>query len=230
MRTSFFLFLFAVAVMAGCKSSSTSPNGSTTLVMPNAGSYYVTVDIETDSTGTLVSSDTTTTTVAQTGLPIYGKTNVLELVEDTSGVPEDTVYIHYESNGDVSYHSTPNPELFGELAGWEIFPFASQQQQTLTADTTEDGETANFTETFLGAGSGTITINGQQFSEQNITGSLKIIETGILYNDTSTSTGTESFAPSLGYLVESRNPGTRDPSTGMMGNSDHSYVIRYLLK
>jgi hypothetical protein len=237
MRTSFLLFLFAVVVMAGCKSTSTSTNGSTTtIVTPGAGSYFTMVDITTDSTGAVVSSDTTVETFVATGLTYGGKTNVIELIDSQDGIPTDTGYLHYESDGDVSTYVPSSEEFFGSVSGWWTIPFSSQQKVTIKGDTASNGTSESLSIIFQGAGSGSITIMGQSVYEEKVSSILDdtVMETlagRTIYSDTTTENlGTSSFAPSLGEEVESSTPGTRDPITGVMGNSDHHFVINYVLK
>ncbi len=231
----FSLFLVAIIAFAGCKSSSTSPGSSETVVVPNPGSYFVTVDVSIDSTGAIVSTDTSVETFFQTGLSIFGKTNVIELIDSADGSVTDTGYIHYESDGDVSSYAASNVGGLSLSNGWITFPFASQQPTTFGIDTSFQGQSLQFTEKYTGAGQGSITIEGKQFSEQNINSSgssiLSYNLAGKIISDTSTfGNGTVSFAPSLGEVVEQRTPGAREPITKMMGNSDHSFVIRYVLK
>src|SRR5580700_11929920 len=96
MRTiSYFsLFLAGALAFASCKSSSTSPNGSTAVVIPNAGSYFVIVNLHLDSTGAIVETDTTVETFVATDLYFAGKTNVVEVVDSSNGYKTNTGYYH----------------------------------------------------------------------------------------------------------------------------------------
>ncbi len=218
--------------LAGCSSSS-SPNGSTAVVHPNEGSTFTFVTVITDSAGKVVPPiDTTVETFAGVGFTLNGETNVDQLVDNQDGNLTGTSYLHYESDGDVSYLSPGG--YFGALNGWWLFPFASQQTVSITGDTIENGDTLQSTLTFQGAGSGSITIMGQTFSEERVTGSIAGISTSLVKGKVTTVTGTQSlgtisFAPALGETVETSVPGTRNATTGKMGNSEHYYAIGYTL-
>jgi hypothetical protein len=228
MRTSVYVILLAGVLIAGCKSSSTSPNGSGgSTVIPNAGSYFIIANLQFDSTGAIISSDTTVETFFATGLTIYGKTNVAELIDSSNGQVTDTAYINYESDGDVS--------AFGNnIAGssdWWLYPFASQQSQTINGDTSYSGVAEKYTFTFSGGGSGNASILGKDFSTEKVNLNGKIIASFLGVTDTvSGSFGTISFAPSLGEVVDETTPAMRDPITHAQGTSSHDFVIRYVLK
>ncbi|HET6400837.1 MAG TPA: hypothetical protein VFH95_05490 [Candidatus Kapabacteria bacterium] len=235
MRTSFFLILLGAVVMAGCRTS-TSPGTSTGMPItpPNAGSYFVLVSTYTDSTGAYLSSDTETETFEQTGFTIAGKTNVDKLVDSYSFQFSDSGYIHYESDGDVSA-LWPGDSALGIFGTWITYPFGTQTTVTATIDTTFFGNATHMVLTLSGAGTGSTTIKGQAFQTEKVTGHIFEISSysvsGQTYSDTvNSSLGTISFAPSLGDVIEENNPGTRDPYTGAMGESDHQIAIDYVLK
>jgi hypothetical protein len=223
----FSLFVAGAIAFAGCKSSSTSPNGSTAVVIPNAGSYFVIVNLHLDSTGAIVESDTTVETFVATGLYFAGKTNVVEVTDSSNGYVTNTGYYHYESDGDVS--------VFGNyITGaptWTTYPFGSQQPQPINGDTTANGVSESYALTISGAGSGSSSIAGKGFSTEKITVDGKIIvsESGI--TDTVTGNfGTEAFAPSLGELVDETTPAIRNPISHALGTSFHEFLISYMLK
>jgi hypothetical protein len=229
MRTiSYFsLFLAGILAFAGCKSSSTSPNGSGGIVIPNAGSYFTLVDLQFDSTGALVGSDTIIETFLQTGLSIYGKTNVAEVMDSSKGFQTGIGYYNYESDGDVSAYGnsiTGSPE-------WMVYPFGSQQPQQTNGDTTTLEGSESYALTINGAGSGTTTIAGTGFSTEKVTVNGNIIITKSGVTDTvSGNFGTETLAPSLGEIVDVTIPAERDPNTHILGTSQHEFVIGYMLK
>jgi hypothetical protein len=227
MRTSFFLFLLAVVVMAGCKSTSTSPSGSTTVVIPNAGSYFTLVNVQFDSTGEMVESDTIVETFLQTGLSIYGKTNVVEVIDSSNTYVTAGAYYHYESDGDVSVYGN----IITGSPGWMLYPFGSQQPQQTSGDTIENGISESYALTISGAGSGSTSIAGTGFSTEKITvnGNIIVSRSGIL-DTISGNFGTEAFAPSLGELVDETTPAERNYLTQKLGTSSHEYVIGYVLK
>src|SRR5271156_2793646 len=123
----FFLILplLGAIALAGCSSSSSS-NGPATVVHLNEGSTFTFVDVVSDSMSHIVSSDTTIETFAGVGFTLNGETDVDQLVDNQDGNLTGTSYIHYESNGDLSYLSPGGQDYFGALNGWWLFPFASQ--------------------------------------------------------------------------------------------------------
>ncbi len=195
--------------------------------IPNAGSYFITANLQYDSTGALVSSDTSVETFFRTGLSIYGKTDVVEAIDSSDGSVTDTTYYHYESDGDVSVYGQ---NIIGSI-GWTTYPFGSQQAQTINGDTTIQGISETYALTISGAGSGNTTIAGKSFSTEKINLSGKIIASFLGVSDTASGNfGTISFAPSLGEVVDETIPAQRDAVTRALGTSSHDFVISYFLK
>src|SRR6266513_834747 len=107
MTLSYFLRSFIVPlamICTGC-SNSDSPGTKTTIVIPAKGSFFVEYSTITDSSGKLISSDTTVKTIIATGLTVDSKTDVIEFVTTLYGTVIDSSYGHYESNGDISTKS-----------------------------------------------------------------------------------------------------------------------------
>ncbi|HET6400836.1 MAG TPA: hypothetical protein VFH95_05485 [Candidatus Kapabacteria bacterium] len=229
MRKLSLLLFLGFATLAGCKSSTSPGSSSSTIVPPKAGSYFIVETTTTDSTGA-VSRDTQTDVVAQTNLTIYGKTGVTEVL-DSIAFGIDTEYLRYESNGDVSTYQT-----FGDLSIpslWVTLPFASQTSTSWVNANASFALYSNghITETTTGAGSGNATVNGQslQTEKANLNTSITDTTTFPSYAVSSTSLGiTFSFAPSLGYVVESDEPAYR--SDGYLNPSTHGQLIGYSLK
>ncbi len=232
-KLHFNLLLLSVAglLIGGCKTS-TSPSNSS-ITTPGAGSYFVNVSQSKDTMGMITSSDTSTDNVVQTGLAFSGKTNVMEVITTNSDGSHDTNYFHYESNGDVSVYAASSSTGFGTLPtnnGWITIPFASQGTTTSSSDTTIDGYPFHVNFTVAGAGSGSVTIKGKSFSTENA--KMTIAMSGSVFGQAinmSTAT-TLQFAPSLGYVVATNTPGTRNPITGTMQPSNQSMTIDYSLK
>jgi len=218
MRTSFFLFLFAVVVMAGCKSSSTSTNGSTSssIVTPGDGSYFVLNHQTFDSTGAVSISYIDTEEVYSNTLSMFGKNNVLELLAGLDFVIPVVEYVNYDSNGDVTSDSSVADEVPVSIVEAGIFfsrityPFASQKTTTLSGIDSQNQLT------LAGAGSGTITINNQAIPIQKVNATPS-------GPSTFPETVTLSFAPSLGVIVE---------RTALSGGVEtyHDIVTNYVLK
>jgi hypothetical protein len=219
MRKSFSILFLGFVALAGCKSSTSPSSPSSNITMPNAGSYFVTASVETNSTGAIVSSDTTTDSFIQTGLNYDGKTNVDMIYETQAGVVTDTAYLHYESNGDLSVYSTGGASLF---SGWITYPFASQGTNNINGDTVIMGENTQINLSLSGGGNGTSTIMGQSVAVEkvNLSGTITIPQVDTVQIGNSTT----SFAPSLGYVVETASAATS------VSNATHGYVIKYVIK
>jgi hypothetical protein len=226
--------LIAAAILmsfAACKSTSTSPNGgTTTITIPGTGSFFVTVSEDRDSTGMLMSSDTSTDVFQQTGLAIYGKTNVVQVVTMKDGIAMDTGYIHYESNGDVSSYAGSNGAVFPGQSGWMMFPFASQGTVSSTFDTTVSGFLLHGVITLKGAGSGSVTIHGKPFSTEKVNMTVTTSTNFGGQTISQTITATMQFAPELGDVVRTDQPSTRNPVNGAMEDANVQFVVDYLLK
>jgi hypothetical protein len=149
------------------------------------------------------------------------------LIDSSDGQVTDTAYINYESDGDIS--------AFGNnIAGtseWWLYPFASQQPETINGDTAVSGVAETYTFTFSGGGAGTASIMGKSFSTEKVNLNGKIIASFLGINDTvSGNFGTISFAPSLGEVVDETTPAMKDPVTQAQGTSSHDFVVSYVLK
>ena len=216
---TFSSILLTIAFLyAGC-SSTTSP-GTTTVVVPKQGSIFIAYHSSKDSTGNIVSPDTERQTVANTGLTIYGKMNVVESIQSQDGVALDTVYFHYETNGDVS--------VYAAYIGWLTAPFSSQTTTVHAVDTTIQGTHLVGSITLKGTGSGiisTISIKDKSFSTEKVSVTESLDAGGY---STVTSTAI-SFAPALGWIVLEDDAATRDPFSGALGTSSHIQVIDYTL-
>ena len=238
--TSYFPAVMVTALfIGGCKTSSTAHNGSTTttpsgITAPGEGSYFITFHQDIDSTGKITSSWTDTETVYLTGLPLFGKTNVMELLtkKGTSTYTYNGVeFLNYESNGDVTSDSSINSEGSASiLMGWNgtdgpiTYPFASQSPKTYTLDTIVNNngknDTSHLTLKFVGSGNGSTGINNQAVPTENVT-----MTATYTYNNSNNATETIviSFAPSLGVIVETKI---------LQGSSvsEHNVVTGYVLK
>ena len=223
---SFLAVLVAAATLSSCTSKTTSvngPPGTSTFGIPGAGSFFTVQNSTTDSNGILTVNDPSTDFVVKSGLSINGKTNVVLVVSSPSS---DTNYLHYESNGDVSTYA-PNNGFSLTASGWLTYPFGSQTTTTFTHDTVDgNGFAVHDAFTIAGSGTGIDTIKGKTFVVQKATISSTETSKGV------TSTGLLiilDYAPSLGYVVKSEQPGGRDPS-GFFQDAQHSIVIDYLVK
>ncbi len=227
MRTSFFLIVLCIVVIAGCKSTTTSPNASTFSRGPAVGTYFILQDTYTDSTGNVISTDTTKELVVATGVTIYGESDVDEIADSSSaGWSKDTAYFRYLTDGDVStyiHSSTADP------SGWFTYPFATQTAANwFSVDTTLPGIIINDTAQVVGGGFANITdtVNGNVFTytdaeQVTLSESLNHSSGGILYSES----WSEAFYywPSGLYILETYLPGFR--LLGIMQPSQRTRVI-----
>ncbi|HEY3874528.1 MAG TPA: hypothetical protein VGM92_03555 [Candidatus Kapabacteria bacterium] len=235
------LSLFSIAFVAaifvsGCKSNSTSPNGGgTAITPPNAGSYFIAVNTETDSTGAVISLDTEKNMVILSNAAFYGKTGVTVFVDSDyqNGLSPDTTYLKYESTGDVEEYAGSSGNSSFNATGWITLPFGSQSSATLVnTDTTLGfGVHGRITEGVSGAGTGNVTVEGESFYVNKVNLQVSIIDTASAPTFVISSisfTTTASFAPALGYIVETDQPAYR--TDGELNPSIHGQMISYHLQ
>jgi hypothetical protein len=221
----FLLFgvLFTAAFLGSC-SSSTTPGSNSSITVPGVGSTFIMDNQTLDSNNVVLSSDTSTETFAKTGQSMFGKSNVVELVDSHNGGGSDTTYVNYESNSDISIYISNFPG--NGMNAWWTIPFASQSTAKLF-DSTASG--IHVTVTVAGAGQGTLTINGQSVSTEKATLTMAESDTvaGVVVSMSSVTTA--QFAPSLGEIVETDNPATRNLINGQLGTAKHEVVLSYTL-
>jgi hypothetical protein len=130
----FYGAFLAAAVLAGCGDNKgpVEPGppvtqDTTVATPPRAGSRYVLHSYELGQGGVMVDSSEAfdTITVAQTGLAVGGKTNVVAMraQKDTS-----TAYFHYDTNGDFSFMTASDAHWSMQ---WRTFPIASKGKMGL---------------------------------------------------------------------------------------------------
>jgi hypothetical protein len=227
MRTSFFLIVLCTFVIAGCKSTTTAPNASTSSRGPAVGTYFILQDTYTDSTGNVISTDTTKELVVATGVTIDGESDVVEIADSSSaGWSKDTAYFRYLADGDVSAYIEG---ISGDPSGWFTYPFATQTAATwFSVDTTLPGITIQDTARVVGDGfpqlTDTIHSVIYTFTEvQKITlfESLNHSSGGILLSDSWAETF--YYVPPAYYVLETDRPGFR--LSGVMQPSFRSHLI-----
>ena len=213
----FFTCVVTVAFFSGC-SSNTNP--STGTLGPKAGSYFTTQYKSLDSNGVLVSSYTLSDTIAQSGLSIMGKTNVVAV---RSGVP-DLAYWNYEVNGDFSVLSDD-----AGYSAWYSYPFGSQGTIQLPVETPGNG--IRITKTATGAGADSVVINGESFYTKKITITTAFSDTDAFSNQvlTQITVDTVRFAPALGWIVSEHTLGTYNPILNYTSNTQVNTLVDYKL-
>ena len=215
----FILFgiLFTAAFLGSC-SNSTGPGNSSNITIPHIGSFFVTDYQNFDSNGIMESSYTRTDTFVQAGLTVLGKTNVVGIM--ASGAA-DVSYLHYESNGDISFISDD-----AGFNAWYTYPFATQGTSQLPAQSVSG---IHVTKMATGAGSDSVIIKGQSFLTEKII--ITKVQTDSLFGQVSTDTTVDTvrFAPALGWVVQENIPGWRDAILGIMWESHNNILIDYKL-
>ena len=232
------LFAFAALVISSC-SSSTGPVTIPSTVHPGPGSWWLKVSQYHDSTGALTEADTSTTTVLDTGLSLYGKTSVLRLQFDSrynyitsSQHFIDTGYLHYEANGDYSNYQTPNSSIAG---GWFTLPYGSQGSLHVLSRNSFEGAVDSVDAIFAGAGTGSFTLKGRTYVTTNIRFTERTKDS--LSNGTAWSNWVESqlletaqFSPEIGVTVIGDEPAYRESGNGALSKSYHSKLVDFQIK
>jgi hypothetical protein len=223
MRTTIIRTFIGVVVIAGCKSTTTAPNATTSSSGPAVGTYYILQHISTDSSGKVI-ADTTKELVVATGVTIYGESDVVEIADSSSvGWSKDTAYFRYLADGDVSAYirsSTADP------SGWFTYPFATQAAATwFTVDTALPGLSIHDTAGIVGIGPSVIyeNIDGTHYTwnteRVTLSESLNHSSGGVLFSESWAETF--YYDPGLWYIVETELPGFRvqgamQPSQGTL--------------
>jgi hypothetical protein len=218
-------------VFASCSSTTTpsSNNNNSTgsnIVHPKIGSTFTDSAYTRDTNLSPVPSSGTiiTYTLTDTNFSIGGKANVFEF---TSTV--DTIYLHYESNGDFSNYATFG--ISSLVVGQEWVTLPSQSQGTipitpLTAVLTVD--TIQATGSAKGTGTQTDVINTHSVNAYNT--SLNISAYSPQLMTTTTGFVNTSFAPSLGFLTH-YDLSTHGVFYGFnLSGGLHRFLINYNLK
>jgi hypothetical protein len=230
----YYTILFA-AVLAfdGCHSNSTSPSSGGNGFSPRVGSSFTFVSQSLDSNGNIEIADTVMEIFEEVGVPFDGKTNASQVVTWINGVPFDTLYQNYETNGDVSFYQYGNSSFPG-INSWVVYPFGSQHPTTVIGSGNKNGKFAQSVIDAIGTGQGTDSLLGKNYSTQKVAVWDTVIETIMpgnqSYLDTTIeSPSTYSFAPQLGNIIDILSPSTRN-SDGKLNGSFHEFLINYTLK
>lgn len=209
------LFVVGMAGLTGCKSDSPTSPSTGSVTKPKVGSTYTFATYDTDSLGAKVpgSDSTRSFTCTGAGITYAGKSDVYRFAPTTGGDEQDTVYLRYESNGDVSQYLAFKNE-FLDAAAWITIPFASKTSQTkrlldsMVVDPST-GETSHVVMDITTAGTGneSVTVGAGTFTATK--GTLRVNVTVSADGFTAFSTdasGTLYFVPSIGYAA--KNVGT----------------------
>ena len=151
--------------MASCSAGSdTIVNGSSPgamFVPPHVGTWFVLGTWDADTSGNkLKMIRTRVGYVAETGMAIYGKTNVVRFQDDST---ESSDYVNYESNGNISVWDPYRQH-------WMTLPVATQNAIADSwSDTTFGGFLHKVVQTHTYAGREDIVLANHRFSAVKIT-------------------------------------------------------------
>jgi hypothetical protein len=229
----FAIFFVAVLTFDSCHSNSTSPGFDGNVLLPGIGSSFTYVGQSLDSNGNIEAADTITDIFEEVGLPFDGKASASQVVSWINGVPFDTLYVNYESNGDLSLLEFGNSAYPG-IDNWFVFPFGSQMPTTVSGTVNENGKISQTTAVITGAGLGTDSVLGKNYLTKKAVVNSTIYRTitlgGQTYSDTILQGPTiYSFSPAIGYITDISSPATRNLN-GKLGFSINEFLINYTLK
>ncbi len=222
----------AIVTQTGCKSSSTSGPPSTS-THPKVGSTFTYENISRDTTGAVVSRDTSVQRFVQTGVQIGGFNDAIEVIETLQDGTTDTIYFRYLANGDIASYSPTND--LHNLIDWLTFPITSHSPQNFVMDTTiTEGpvtihDTLSFaftysrTESFtVGTTSLSCTVITATFMDRNMT-----IQGSEQVPSASTAITEFSFAPTIGWAAHTND--ISNVSDGSRQELNESRLIAYTL-
>lgn len=222
--------LASSSVFTGCSDDDpdTTGNNDTEITSPRTGSTYNYTEYGVDASGQKdpATELAVTATVSASGLSIAGKTDVLKFKEvSTEG--EDSTYIKYESNNDMSILlGVPEYEEIDPI--WVKIPFGSKTKQNYTLTDSIDDGSGNMMEISLAIETSylreeTVTVQSESLKvwvgQVKLTGSFPGPFGGMISFN---STGEISFAPKIGYIYK-----TDDKTAFGTLSTDHS--VRLLL-
>jgi hypothetical protein len=155
-----FVMVIVLAAFSGCSNNSTSTPPGPTIVIPSVGSSWTFQNIRRDSNDKIVKMDTSTRWVAAKDTTYQGYSDVVMTWEYNPVTKKnDTVYIRYLSNGDISRLSSP--AIDPALPHWFTVPFTTQATQSVAFgnDITYLGfthDTVSFTASYAGTENDTV--------------------------------------------------------------------------
>jgi hypothetical protein len=222
------MFLVLLAA-AGCSSSTTPPSNNNTnaaFTKPKMGSTF-TDSMYTKDTNLVdvqASGTTNTYTVIDTNHTVGAVTNVWVFAS-----PTDTLFTHYESNGDLSTYASFGAGSFIVGSEWVTLPFATQSNGTITTFKGFVLDTVTISGTTKGAGFETVVVGSQ---------SLAIKKATITVDAASASaagghipgTVNASYAPSIGYVTRQEQTTTGSAAGFPLTGGSTRFLISYTLK
>ncbi len=226
--------LLMLAVMVAACSQSTSPSGTTaTYIQTKSGSTFTFDEYATDTTTGLPvpgTRDTAVQTVLQTGMTYMGKTNVTKIHEISPSV-DDTIYINYETNHDVSVFEAT---ALDTEPVWNALPTGSKSSNSITSDTTVSvfgvPVETKISQTIAYLDNETMTVNGNSIGVSKLSETVSFTTISAGTSSTQSSLGYFYYAPSLGFIARTEQP----VQAALFGNGKAegpvSTLINYSLK
>jgi hypothetical protein len=223
--TSLTMFISSCSSSSSPASNNTN-NSNSSIVHPKLGSTFTDSSYTRDTslnpipkTGTVI-----VYTLTDTNFSIGGKTNVFEYTSTS-----DTVYLHYESNGDFSNYATFGISTLMVGQEWVTLPSQSQGTIPLTSfSSVLVADTIQVSGSAKGTGSEVDNIGTQAVNASNTSLSVQAYAPQLL----ATTTGfvNTSFAPSLGFLTH-YDVSTHGVFYGFnLSGGIHRFLISYNLK
>jgi hypothetical protein len=214
MKHSFlYTFVVALAVLYGCSNSTSTPP---TLVIPSAGTNWTLLNIHRDNTGKVIKTDTSIRKIDQTNIVYVGYSDVVSIVEtNLSTKIQDTVYIRYLSNGDISRLSSP--ALGVQPPVWLTVPYSTHTAQAFNfgGSASASGfthDSVSFTASFVNGENDTV--GTDIYAASVVTSSTWQHATSATKDSTDSITQTNSFIPSKGIF------GNRNVSINQINGKD----------
>ncbi len=223
------IFVGIVIVLSSCSKDTPTSSTRSEFIHAKAGSTFTFDEYSTDSTNAINdgSRDTMISTILRTDGAIGGKSGVLLVEENRSGV-RDTVYYAYETNENLSfsYPSFPTWETIPTGTGLRIV--RSTEYSLFSGPDTTAIHDSTITSLI---GTENVTIKGQSVSVKKLELSYRHRET---YDGVN---GIESqreiflyYAPSLGLIIKKTSQSFNDPYGRGWVDGSYQMLIDYNLK
>ena len=205
--------LVASPIFTGCSDDDPDTTGTTDveITSPRTGSAYNYNEYSVDASGNKVpgSEIAVTTTVSANGVSIGGKSDVVKF-KSVSIEDEDSTYIKYESNDDVSLYLGVDdyPEIDQE---WVVLPFSSKTTQNYTLSDSIDNGSGTMVPVTVAVETSylreeKVTLQNEELTvwvaQVKVTGTLPSPVGGTVTID---ATSEIYFAPTIGYWYKEDN-------------------------
>jgi hypothetical protein len=229
------LCIVSTALLLADCSDTAGPNAGGVFV-PGVGSSYMLASYDVDRSGAKIagSDDTSSITVAATGVTRFGRNDVVLLTTDWG----DTTEAIYESNGDLSITSQHaiggNGVIFTTPLIWTALPFGSKKGETTVMSYDSSATVAGvlhrltLTETVAYVGSEEVQVGSQKLSAQKVVQRVNWVHSEGASSDSVVYIDTLSFAPSIGFFAAEGGSRTSSQSPPFAGW--RTRLVSYSLK